>query len=183
MSRFTENQRRAIEARGNVLVVAGAGTGKTRTLVRRCVEWLRRGPGQNSLDQVLMVTFTEAAAAEMRQRIREELKQQLDREPGNAQLVEQLALLDTAFISTLHSFCFHLVRQHFYELALDPQLAVLPAEEAHLLAEETLSALLENHYAGKTERAQAVQRLIQDLKLRRFTWRTSTESVDLRQFA
>jgi ATP-dependent helicase/nuclease subunit A len=162
MSQFTSNQRRAIQARGNVLVVAGAGTGKTRTLVQRCVEWLVEAPGLNTLDQVLMVTFTEAAASEMRQRIRSELKQRLEREPANLHLVEQLALLDTAFISTLHSFCLHLVRQHFYDLALDPQVAVLPAEEAHLLAEETLASLLEAYYAAKTVRACAVQRLVQD---------------------
>jgi ATP-dependent helicase/nuclease subunit A len=159
MPAFTSDQRRAIELRGNVLVVAGAGTGKTRTLVQRCVQWLLE-PGTNSLDQILMVTFTEAAAAEVRQRIRSELKNRLLAEPQQTQLLEQAALLDTAFISTLHSFCLRLVRHHFYELELDPQLTVLPAEEARLLAEETLSRMLEAHYAGKTPVAGAVQHLI-----------------------
>src|SRR5215207_7850258 len=110
MSGFTVNQRRAIQARGNVLVIAGAGTGKTRTLVQRCVDWLLEDPGEHSLDQILMVTFTDAAAAEMRQRIRGELIRQLRERPGHPGLPEQLALLDTAFISTLHSFCFRLIR-------------------------------------------------------------------------
>ncbi len=177
MKRFTENQRRAIDTPGNVLVIAGAGTGKTRTLVQRCIEWLLQAPGRNSLEEVLMVTFTDAAAAEMRQRVREALKEQLEREPHRSHLTEQLALLDTAFISTLHSFCFQLVRQHFYELGLDPQPVVLPAEEAQLLAEETLTALLAEHYAGQDQRAQAVQRLIQnqargwDLPIRRLILR------------
>jgi ATP-dependent helicase/nuclease subunit A len=122
MSCFTPNQEKAIAARGNVLVVAGAGTGKTRTLVQRCLQWLLEAPGDHSLEQVLMVTFTDAAAAEMRHRIREELKNELTRTPDNWRLVEQLALLETAFISTLHSFCYRLVREHFYELDLDPNL-------------------------------------------------------------
>lgn len=161
MSSFTENQRRAIELRGNVLVVAGAGTGKTRTLVQRCVEWLLEAPGDHSIDQILMVTFTEAAAAEMRRRIRAVLKQEQEDHPGDARFTEQLALLDTAFISTLHSFCLRLVREHFYELELDPQLTVLAEEEARLRSEETLSNVLQRHYAGTTAESVAVQRLIQ----------------------
>src|SRR5688572_6031743 len=124
MNRSTPNQQRAIGARGNVLVQAGAGAGKTRTLVQRCVRWLLEDAG-NSLDQILMVTFTEAAAAEMRQRIREELSAALAQRPGDQHIAEELALLQAANISTLHSFCLKLVRQHFYELELDPQLEVL----------------------------------------------------------
>lgn len=161
MNGFTENQRRAIESRGDVLVIAGAGTGKTRTLVHRCVEWLMQKPSDHSLDQLLMVTFTDAAAAEMRQRIRQELKAHLEADPGNSRLAEELALLDTAFISTLHSFCFRLVRQHFYELDLDPQLTVLAEEEAFLLAEDTLTHLLKRQYEAVNPEAEAVRRLIQ----------------------
>jgi ATP-dependent helicase/nuclease subunit A len=161
VSNFTQDQRRAIDARGNVLVMAGAGTGKTRTLVERCVEWLLAEGTGHSIDQILVVTFTEAAAAEMRQRIRAELRERLARETGHSHLAEQIALLDTACISTLHSFCFRLVREHFYELELDPQVTILPAEEAQLLAEETLNDILERHYSGSTPEAKAVQGLIQ----------------------
>lgn len=160
MSSFTENQRRAIELRGNVLVVAGAGTGKTRTLVQRCLEWLLEAPGEHSIDQILMVTFTEAAAAEMRRRLREALTKEQENHPGDHRFTEQLALLDTAFISTLHSFCLRLVREHFYELELDPQLSVLAEEEARLRAEETLSNVLQRHYAGASPESKAVQALI-----------------------
>src|SRR5258706_1573830 len=107
--------------------MAGAGTGKTRTLVERCVDWL--GWPSNSLDKILVVTFTDAAAAEMRQRIRQALTERISERPNDRHLIEQLALLETAYISTLHSFCFRLVRQHFYELDLDAQLAIMPAEE------------------------------------------------------
>ncbi|MEK7675966.1 MAG: helicase-exonuclease AddAB subunit AddA [Verrucomicrobiota bacterium] len=161
MSRFTSNQTRAIVARGNVLVEAGAGAGKTSTLVERCIAWLLEGKARHSLDQILMVTFTEAAAAEMRQRIRETLTARLEKQPSDVHLAEQLALLETAHISTLHSFCLRLVREHFYELEIDPQCSVLAEEETRLLAEETLTALLKRHYAGATPAATAVQELIQ----------------------
>src|SRR5437773_9111303 len=97
---LTPAQKQAIAARGNVLVVAGAGTGKTRTLVERCLSCLLDEKHRASLDEILMVTFTEAAAAEMRQRIRDRLEQELDseanRQPGDSRWQEQLALFEVA---------------------------------------------------------------------------------------
>ena len=158
---LTRTQLQAIAARGNVLVVAGAGTGKTRTLVERCLHCLLEEKPPASLDDILMVTFTEAAAAEMRQRIRNRIDEELARHSDDIRWTEQLALFDTAHIGTLHSFCLQLVRQHFYQLELDPQLTVLPEEEARLLADETLENLLQDHYAGKSPEGPAVQNLIQ----------------------
>jgi ATP-dependent helicase/nuclease subunit A len=158
---LTSAQQAAVAARGNVLVVAGAGTGKTRTLVERCLACLVAGQPPASLDEILMVTFTEAAAAEMRQRIRARLEEELRADPGNSHWHEQMALFETAHLGTLHSFCLELIRQHFYELELDPQLAVLAEEEARLLADETLERLLQEHYAGRASAAEAVQQLIQ----------------------
>jgi ATP-dependent helicase/nuclease subunit A len=157
----TPTQLQAIATPGNVVLVAGAGTGKTHTLVERCLHCLLEQTPPASLDEILMVTFTEAAAAEMRQRIRQRLEEQLKRAPDDLRWQEQLALFESAHIGTLHSFCLQLVRQHFYELELDPNLAVLPEEEARLLAEETLDTLLQRHYAGETPGAGAVQELIQ----------------------
>ncbi len=157
---LTPSQQRAVNARGNVLVAAGAGTGKTSTLVERCIHCLE-GSQPASIDEILMVTFTEAAAAEVRQRIRTRLEEQSRKEPENSRWQEQLALFETAHIGTLHSFCFQLIRQHFYQLELDPQLAVLREEEAWLLANETLDEILKHHYAGETPEARAVQELIQ----------------------
>jgi len=136
VSQPTPNQLAAIAATGNVLVEAGAGAGKTRTLVERCVARLLDPADPVSLDEMLLVTFTEAAAAEMRKRIREALEERLDAgrqraAAGEAEpallprLEEQLALLDAARISTLHSFCLQLVRDHFYRLSIDPQIHVL----------------------------------------------------------
>src|ERR1041385_5623390 len=158
---FTPQQKQAIAARGDVLVMAGAGTGKTRTLVERCLQILLEEKPPVSLDEILMVTFTEAAAAEMRQRIRERLEQELARNASSPRWHEQLALFDTAHVGTLHSFCFKLVRQHFYELGLDPDLSVLSEAETHLLASETLDEILRKHYAGDDALAEAVQGLIQ----------------------
>jgi ATP-dependent helicase/nuclease subunit A len=171
---LTPSQRQAVVARGNVLVVAGAGTGKTHTLVTRCLDCLCRE--RAALEELLVVTFTEAAATELKQRLRTALEHALNSqllgapnpvsagEGGstiNQHLAEQLALFDTAPIGTLHSFCLRLVREHFYELGLDPELAVLDAGEARLLAEETLDEQFQSHYAGQTGLSVATQDLIQ----------------------
>ena len=138
----TPAQKAAIEARGNVLVVAGAGAGKTSTLVDRCRAWLLDETQKGSIEQVLMVTFTEAAATEMRKRLRTELEKKKN-EGSREALNEQLALLETANICTLHSFCYRLVREHFYELDLDPQLSILPEEQSRLMMSEALDRVFE----------------------------------------
>jgi ATP-dependent helicase/nuclease subunit A len=158
---LTPSQRQAVTARGNVLVMAGAGTGKTHTLVERCLHCLCEEQPPASLEEILVVTFTEAAAAEMRRRLREQLEEKLRAAPDEPRWTEQIALFDTAHIGTLHSFCLKLVREHFHELGLDPQLAVLDEGEARLLADETLDEELQEHYAGQNELAEAVQKLIQ----------------------
>src|SRR6266542_3452161 len=165
MSEPTGSQQQAMAARGNVLVVAGAGTGKTSTLVQRCLALLEEGC---SLENILMVTFTDAAAAEMRRRIREELQnriKELEKSAGivatrSAPFEKQLALLDSAPISTLHSFCLRLVREHFYELGIDPEVIVLAEQQIQPLIGKTLDALFERQFAGQTARTQAVQALV-----------------------
>jgi ATP-dependent helicase/nuclease subunit A len=158
---LTPSQRQAVAARGNVLVMAGAGTGKTHTLVERCLHCLCSEQPPASLEEILVVTFTEAAAAEMRRRLREQLEEKLRAAPDEPRWAEQIALFDTAHIGTLHSFCLKLVREHFHELGLDPQLTMLDAGEARLLADETLDEELQEHYAGQNKLAEAVQKLIQ----------------------
>src|SRR3954464_1969408 len=156
---LTPAQIGAIQSRGNTVVIAGAGTGKTQTLIQRAMRFiLAEGI---SLDEILMVTFTEAAAAEMRDRIRTSLENEFQKAPKNPRFEEQLALLDSAHICTLHSFCLKLVRDHFYELELDPQLSVLAEDQARLLATETLDEIFRGHYAGKTPGAQGVLALLQ----------------------
>jgi ATP-dependent helicase/nuclease subunit A len=161
----TTEQRRAAAARGNVLVAAGAGTGKTSTLVQRCLTLLESGV---SLENILMVTFTDAAATEMRGRIREALQDKLRATPEAAKTPDrlrdhfekQLVSLDSALISTLHSFCRQLVREHFDEVRLDPEVLVLDEPRLQPLIRTTLDAILERHYAGTTPAATAVQKLV-----------------------
>lgn len=157
---LTAAQQLAVAAPGNVLVVAGAGSGKTRTLIERACACLRSGTPATALSELLLVTFTEAAAAEMRQRLRARLEEWAQ-QSGDSRWAEQVALFDTAHIGTLHSFCFRLVNQHFHQLALDPQLTVLPNAEARLLAEETLDAVLEDQFNTASPHAAAVQQLLQ----------------------
>src|SRR6266702_2231382 len=159
MSAPTDSQRRAISAAANVLVVAGAGTGKTRTLVDRC---LMKLAGGCSLENILMVTFTDAAAAEMRKRIREGMEQAAETAEPAARtwLDQQLALLDAAHISTLSSFCLHLAQEHFYDLGIDPQISVLDEQQTQPLIQQTLEALLQRYYGAGSAQAQAVQALV-----------------------
>ena len=156
---LTPSQRQAVAARGNVLVMAGAGTGKTHTLVERCLDCIAND--RAALEEILVVTFTEAAAAEMKQRLRRALEEKAREYPGDSFFAEQLALFDAAHIGTLHGFCFKLVREHFYELGLGPQPTVLDEGEARLLADETLEEVLQEQYEGRDEFAASVQSLIQ----------------------
>jgi ATP-dependent helicase/nuclease subunit A len=156
---LTPSQQRAVAARGNVLVMAGAGTGKTKTLIARCLDCLERD--RVALDALLIVTFTEAAAAEMRLRLRKSLEEKIAAQPDDARWQEQMARFDLAHIGTLHSFCFKLIREHFYELGLDPQPAILDEGEARQLANETLQEQLQSHYEGEDDFSLAVQNLIQ----------------------
>jgi ATP-dependent helicase/nuclease subunit A len=155
---LTPSQRDAIAARGNVLVMAGAGTGKTQTLVQRCLDLVRND--RVSLDEMLIVTFTEAAATEMRERLREGLEKATSERPADTHLPEQLALFDAAHIGTLHSFCFKLVREHFHALGLDPRLTVLEEAQARLLAGEILEEQFQSHYENADDFSLAVQDLI-----------------------
>jgi len=180
---LTPSQQRAVAARGNVLVMAGAGTGKTKTLVERCLHCLEHDGA--SVDELLVVTFTEAAAAEMRERLRHAMEERLallaaalaeagaGRPAGPAGVVnpagpggtafwaEQLARFDLASIGTLHGFCLQLVRAHFYELGLDPRLAMLGDGEARQMANETLDEQFAAHYAQADDFSLATQKLIQ----------------------
>jgi ATP-dependent helicase/nuclease subunit A len=139
--------------------MAGAGTGKTKTLVARCLDCIERdGAG---VDELLIVTFTEAAAAELRQRLRRELEKKSADAPDEERWPRQLALFELAHIGTLHSFCLKLIRGHFYELGLDPQFTVLDDGGTRQLAGETLDEQFQSHYEGEDEFSKAVQNLIQ----------------------
>lgn len=157
---FTSGQNKAIESRQNTVVVAGAGAGKTRTLVERCIQRLLDPTEPVAMNEMLVVTFTEAAAAEMRHRIQQRLEKELEARPDDERLLQQIVLLDSACISTLHSFCWRIVREHFYELDLDPAAGVLQEQQSHILFSETLDELLREHYEGLHANSPAVQKYI-----------------------
>ena len=125
------------------------------------MERLTRPVDPLSLDRVLMVTFTEAAAAEMRGRLRERLVRRVAEAPDDVHLARQLLLLDTADIGTLHGFCLRLIRGHFHELELDPQLEVLDDAAARRMSADTLAAVLRPLYGGGDTLGAAVRELAQ----------------------
>lgn len=129
--KFSPEQNKAILLRGDSLTVsAAAGAGKTAVLTERVVQRLCDTEHGCDADRLLILTFTNAAAAEMRRRISDKLKDRLKNDPGNAHLKRQLALLPAAGICTIHSACFDLIRKNFEKLDIDPQFSV--AEEAQL---------------------------------------------------
>ncbi|MHC4260746.1 MAG: UvrD-helicase domain-containing protein [Planctomycetota bacterium] len=120
---WTQQQRRAIGARGSdVLVTASAGTGKTAVLSGRCVDIVSDKSVCPDVWSMLVLTFTDAAAEQMRSRIAEQLWDAFA-ESGDQHLRYQLMLLQGADISTVHSFCKRLITEHFYKLGLDPTFA------------------------------------------------------------
>lgn len=165
MSGLNPAQERAAQHRGNVVVSAGAGTGKTRTLVERCLFRLLDPRQPTGIDQFLIVTFTEAAAAEMRRRLAQRLAEEETRQPSPRRdwIAQQRALLDTAAIGTLHGFCARLLREHFHLLDLDPGFTVLDEGEAAVLALETWNDLLRQHADPTKPDALRLERLARTL--------------------
>jgi ATP-dependent helicase/nuclease subunit A len=155
---YTPDQLEAINARGNTLVVAGAGAGKTGTLVEKCIRLLLAE--HIEISKILVVTFTEAAAAEVRDRIRRRLEEAAQFHPGDEWILKQLAALDSAHICTLHSFCLALLRENFFALDLDPAISVLPSEQAEMLFHEVFDELLNEHFAFEHSFSGDVQHLI-----------------------
>jgi ATP-dependent helicase/nuclease subunit A len=149
---WTTEQKAAIETiHGDLLVTAAAGAGKTAVLTQRCIYLVTQVKPPCSLDEILVLTFTEAAAAEMRRRIRAVLYEQGLAAPRNVHLRRQIALLDQARISTIHSFCNTLLREYFYRLNLDPGFEVLDAAEADLVKLQIADDLFEDYYARSQE--------------------------------
>ncbi|SDF30161.1 helicase-exonuclease AddAB subunit AddA [Sporolituus thermophilus] len=147
MSNWSPEQRAAIEARGqNLLVAAAAGSGKTSVLVQRIIDRILDKTAPVNVDALLVVTFTNAAAAEMRERIAQSLTAELAKGERTRYLERQLLLLNQASISTIHSFCQSVVRQYFYRLDLDPNFRIAGEGETALLRSDTLEALLAERY-------------------------------------
>lgn len=120
-TKWTEEQKQAITTRGsNLLVAAAAGSGKTAVLVERIINLITDEENPVDIDRLLVVTFTNAAASEMRERIAEALIAILDQNPEDKRLANQLTLLNKATITTIHSFCLEVVRNNFFFAGFRP---------------------------------------------------------------
>ena len=145
---FTEKQQHIIDARGhNLLVSAAAGSGKTAVLVERIVKMVSDIEHPVDIDRLLVVTFTNAAAAEMRERISNALNDRLAANPENEHLQRQTTLLHNAKITTIDSFCLFVLRNQFHTIGLDPGFRIAEEGEIKLLRRDVLAQVLEERYA------------------------------------
>ncbi len=153
---WTKEQQQVIESRGkNLLVSAAAGSGKTAVLVERIIRMVTEGEHPLDIDRLLVMTFTRAAAAEMRERIGAAIEARLQEEPENEHLQVQSALIHHAQITTIDSFCLNVIREHFNMLDLDPSFRIGDEGELMLLRRDVMAELLEDAYAdgsGQFER-------------------------------
>ena len=144
---WTNEQKQAISTRGkNILVSAAAGSGKTAVLVARIIEQVLSG--ETDIDRLLVVTFTNAAAEEMRQRIAKALAKAAEENPADQRIARQQILLSNASISTIHSFCQSVIRRNFARLDLDPKFRLAGEQEITLLKQDVMEELFEEEYAA-----------------------------------
>ncbi|MBS4032407.1 MAG: helicase-exonuclease AddAB subunit AddA [Clostridiales bacterium] len=179
--KWTDEQWQAITVRDcNLLVSAAAGAGKTAVLVERIIHLLNYAEKPLDIDRLLVVTFTEAAAAEMRERIGKALQNEMI-VSSRPELARQLALLNGAAISTLHAFCLDVIRRYFYLLDLDPGFRIADELEATLLQQSVLADVLEeafqegekgflalvSRFGGKNSDESLIELI---LRIYRFAW-------------
>lgn len=142
--KFTEDQEKAINEKGNILVAAAAGSGKTAVLVERVI----RNIIQNkiNIDEMLVVTFTKAAASEMKEKIMDAIYKKIEEDKNNLHLKKQLIYMENAKISTIHSFCFSIIKENFYNLSISPSVKVGKSEELEILRNEAIDETFEEEY-------------------------------------
>lgn len=149
---FTPEQKQVIELHDcNILVSAAAGSGKTAVLTERIVQMVCRKENPVDIDRLLIVTFTNAAAAEMRERISAAILARLSEDGENEHLQRQAALLHNAQITTIDSFCLFVLRNNFQDIGLDPAFRVADEGELELLKQDVLAQLLEERFAAGEE--------------------------------
>ena len=150
---WTREQMQVIESRGsNLLVSAAAGSGKTAVLVERIIRMVTEGEHPLDIDRLLVMTFTNAAASEMRERISAAIEKKLEEMPENEHLQMQAALVHHARITTIDSFCLDLIRNHFNMLDLDPAFRIGDEGELILLRADVMQEMLEDYYTDSEDR-------------------------------
>ena len=146
--KWTEDQLKAIEKKGsNILVAAAAGSGKTAVLVERLIRKVI--DEKVDIDKLLVVTFTNAAASEMRERMLEALYKAQDKNPGDLNIQKQMILLNKSNICTIHSFCLDVIKNNFYEINIPSNFRIGSEEEIELLKYDVLDNLFEELYENE----------------------------------
>ena len=152
---WTKEQQEVIRLRDrNILVSAAAGSGKTAVLVERILSKITDNTHPADIDRLLIMTFTRAAAGEMKERISAVIEKALGEDPENEHLQRQTTLLHTAQITTIDGFCAYIIRNYFHLIGLDPGYRTADEGELKLLRGDVVKALLEEHYAQKDEKFQ-----------------------------
>ena len=153
---YTPSQQRVIDLRDcNILVSAAAGSGKTAVLVERIIRRVLDERHPIDIDRILVLTYTNAAAGEMKERIRQAIMKELTKHPESIHLQRQASLIHNAQITTMHSFNLFLVRNHFNEIGLDPAFRIAKEGELKLLSGEVLEELLEEAFEKREENFEA----------------------------
>lgn len=144
---YTEEQQQVIHLRDrNILVAAAAGSGKTAVLVERIIARLTKDEPPLNVDQLLIVTYTDAAASEMKERIHKAIEEALEKDTDNAHLRRQATLIHQAQITTIHKFCLSVIREYFHTIDIDPGFRVAEEGELKLLEKDVAEAVLESAY-------------------------------------
>lgn len=150
---FTTEQQQVIDLRNrNILVSAAAGSGKTAVLVERIIARLTRDKNPIDIDELLIVTYTEAAAAEMKERIQSAIEKALEDDMDNVHLQRQATLIHQARITTIHGFCLSVIRDYFHTIDLDPGFRVAEEGELKLLKHDVAEELIEQYYGEADEK-------------------------------
>ena len=151
-TKWTDEQLLAIETRGkNLLVAAAAGSGKTAVLVERIIKIITDDNNPVDIDKLLVVTFTNAAASEMRERIGDAISKKLEEMPDSKMLQRQLALLNKSNITTIHSFCLDIIKNNFHLIDLDPGFRIGDETECTIIKQDVLIELFEDKYDKEDE--------------------------------
>ena len=146
--KWTNEQLQAInEKDSNILVAAAAGSGKTAVLVERIINKIVNE--KIDIDKLLVVTFTNAAASEMRQRIMEAIYKYLDENPNDEHMQRQTILMGKSNICTIHSFCLDVIKNNFYEIEMSPNFRVADQTEIEILKQEVLEEIFEEKYIAE----------------------------------
>ena len=149
---FSPDQQSVIDSRNqNVLVSAAAGSGKTSVLTERIISRVLDENNPIDIDRILVVTFTKAAAREMKTRITESLAKRLACDPTNTHLQKQSGLIHNAQITTIDSFCLYIVKNNFHKIGLDPSFRIAGTGESELLLHDTLKNVIKDFYASQDE--------------------------------